>query len=70
MKWRKQLIAAGIVALATAAGLILTACSKEDDTSAAGKVTIEYFNQKREMADTLKEIIKDFEAEILTSTLK
>lgn len=29
----------------------------------AGKVTIEYFNQKREMADTLKEIIKDFEAE-------
>lgn len=70
MKWRKQLIAAGIVALATTAGLILTACSKEDDTSADGKVTIEYFNQKTEMVDTLKEIIKDFEAEILTFTLK
>lgn len=63
MKWRKQWIAAGIVALATTAGLILTACSKEDDTSADGKVTIEYFNQKTEMVDTLKEIIKDFEAE-------
>ena len=63
MKWRKQWIAAGIVALATTAGLILTACSKEDDTSADGKVTIEYFNQKTEMVDTLKEIIKDFEKE-------
>ena len=60
MKWRKQLIAAGIVALATTAGLILTACSKEDDTSADGKVTIEYFNQKKEMDAPLKEIIKDF----------
>lgn len=63
MKWCKRLITAGIAALAVTASLTLTACSKEDDTSADGKVTIEYFNQKTEMVDTLKEIIKDFEAE-------
>lgn len=63
MKWRKRLITASVAALAAAAGLILTACSKQDNTSASGKVTIEYFNQKTEMVDTLKEMIKDFEKE-------
>ena len=49
--------------LTAAAALTLTACSKNSDSSNDGKVTIEYFNQKTEMVDTLKEIIKDFEKE-------
>ena len=63
MKWCKRLITAGIAVLAVTAGLTLTACSKEDGTSADGKVTIEYFNQKKEMSKTIQEIIKDFEKE-------
>ena len=41
--------------------MTLTACSKT--VIPFTKVTIEYFNQKTEMVDTLKEIIKDFEKE-------
>ncbi|KFN85875.1 extracellular solute-binding protein [Streptococcus ruminicola] len=63
MKWPKRLIAVGAAALLATAGVMLSACSKQDKTSANGKVTIEYFNQKTEMVDTLKEIIKDFEKE-------
>lgn len=61
MKWFKQmrfLIGLGMVVLAA---VFLTACHK--NSSANGKVTIEYFNQKKEMCKTLKEIAKDFEKE-------
>lgn len=63
MKWPKRLIVTGVAMLTAAAALTLTACSKNSDSSNDGKVTIEYFNQKTEMVDTLKEIIKDFEKE-------
>ena len=63
MKWPKRLIVTGVAMLTAAAALTLTACSKNSDSSNDGKVTIEYFNQKTDMVDTLKEIIKDFEKE-------
>lgn len=63
MKWPKRLIVTGVAMLTAAAALTLTACSKNSDSSNDGKVTIEYFNQKTEMVDTLKEIIKDFKKE-------
>lgn len=44
----------------------LSACGDKQNSSSGKKVTIEYFNQKKEMAGTLKEIIKDFEKRILT----
>lgn len=59
MKWYKKLALAG---LATLAVVGLAACQKKDQ-SANSKVTIEYFNQKTEMTDTLKEMVKDFEKE-------
>lgn len=59
MKWYKKLALAG---LATLAVVGLAACQKKDQ-SADGKVTIEYFNQKTEMTDTLQEMVKDFEKE-------
>lgn len=59
MKWYKKLTLAG---LATLAVVGLAACQKKDQ-SADGKVTIEYFNQKTEMTDTLQEMVKDFEKE-------
>ena len=40
----------------------LSACSSQE-TSADGTVTIEFFNQKTEMADTLQRIVDDFEKE-------
>jgi raffinose/stachyose/melibiose transport system substrate-binding protein len=55
MKWYKKL---ALVGLATIAVVGLAACQKKDQ-SADGKVTIEYFNQKTEMADTLQEMVKD-----------
>lgn len=57
-RWLKRL---GLASLATAAVLSLTACGKKESKQADGKVTIEFFNQKKEMSGTLKEIIKDFE---------
>ena len=41
----------------------LTSCSNKEEKSADGRVVIEFFNQKREMVDTLEEIVKDFEKE-------
>lgn len=53
--------------LATIAGLCLTglslgACNSNDEAT-DGQVTIEYFNQKPEMSDTVEEMVNDFEAE-------
>lgn len=59
MKWYHKL------GLVTVVGLALTdlaACSSKQE-SADGKVTIEYFNQKTEMADTLQKMVDDFEKE-------
>lgn len=52
--------------LVIASGLLLliglSGCGNSENTD-DGKVTIEYFNQKKEMSDTLNEIAADFEAE-------
>lgn len=59
MKWYKKMSLAAITGLSL---LGLSACSSQGK-STDGKVTIEYFNQKGEMVDTLREIAKDFEKE-------
>lgn len=59
MKWYKKMSLAAITGLSL---LGLSACSSQGE-STDGKVTIEYFNQKGEMVDTLREISKDFEKE-------
>ena len=59
MKWYKKMSLAAITGLSF---LGLSACSSQGE-STDGKVTIEYFNQKGEMVDTLREIAKDFEKE-------
>lgn len=59
MKWFKKASLAAVTGLSL---LGLAACSSQQE-SADGKVTIEYFNQKGEMIDTLREIAKDFEKE-------
>lgn len=59
MRWYKK------ISLIATIGLFLfglSACSSQEE-STDGKVTIEYFNQKGEMVDTLREIAKDFEKE-------
>ena len=57
MKWIKKI---GLSALILAAGVSLAACGQKTN---GDKVTIEYFNQKGEMVDTLRQIAKDFEEE-------
>ena len=59
MKWYKKMSLAAITGLSL---LGLSACSSQGE-STDGKVTIEYFNQKGEMVDTLRETAKDFEKE-------
>lgn len=59
MKWYKKMSLAAITGLSL---LGLSACSSQGE-STDGKVTIEYFNQKGEMVDTLREIAQDFEKE-------
>ena len=59
MKWYKKMSLAAITGLSL---LGLSACSSQGE-STDGKVTIEYFNQKGEMVDNLREIAKDFEKE-------
>ena len=59
MKWYKK---AGFLLVAGASLLGLVACG-QNNQSADGKVTIEFFNQKTEMADTLQRIVDDFEKE-------
>lgn len=59
MKWYKKMSLAAITGLSL---LGLSACSSQGE-STDGMVTIEYFNQKGEMVDTLREIAKDFEKE-------
>jgi len=61
MKWYKKIGLLGIVGLTS---VLLAACNKSKASqSKDDKVTIEYFNQKKEMDATLKKIIKDFERE-------
>ena len=57
-KWLKRLAVTGLIATMA---LSLTACGQNSNQKSSKKVTIEYFNQKKEMSGTLKEIIKDFE---------
>ena len=57
-KWLKRLAVTGLIATMA---LSLTACGQKESSKSGKKVTIEYFNQKKEMSGTLKEIIKDFE---------
>ncbi|MFS9055682.1 extracellular solute-binding protein [Streptococcus oralis] len=59
MKWYKK---AGFLLVAGASLLGLVACG-QNNQSTDGKVTIEFFNQKTEMADTLQRIVDDFEKE-------
>ena len=59
MKWYKKI---GLLATTSLALFGLGACSN-DGKSADGTVTIEYFNQKKEMTKTLEEIARDFEKE-------
>ena len=66
MKWYKKMSLAAITGLSL---LGLSACSSQGE-STDGKVTIEYFNQKGEMVDTLREIAKDFEKENPTVHVK
>lgn len=57
--WLKK---AALIGAAIVTAVSLSACGKQDSNSGK-KVTIEYFNQKKEMSSTLKSIIKDFEKE-------
>ncbi|WP_261805704.1 extracellular solute-binding protein [Lapidilactobacillus luobeiensis] len=59
MKWVKK-IGLGLV---LSASLALVGCGQQNQTSQNGVETIEYFNQKKEMSKTLKEIAADFEKE-------
>ena len=57
-KWLKRI---ALISLVATMALSLTACGQNKSSNSGKKVTIEYFNQKKEMSATLKEIIKDFE---------
>ena len=59
MRWYKKM---SLIVTTGLCLLGLSACSSQEE-STDGKVTIEYFNQKGEMVDTLREIAKDFEKE-------
>lgn len=56
MKWTVLALSAGVLVV------YLSACGKKEESS-DGKTTIEFFSQKKEMKDTLEEIIGDFEKE-------
>ena len=55
MRWYKKM---SLIATTGLCLLGLSACSSQEK-SADGKVTIEFFNQKTEMADTLQRIVDD-----------
>lgn len=58
--FKRLLATIGILCLS----VVLVSCgNKEQESKVGGKVTIEYFNQKKEMSPTLKKIISDFEKE-------
>ena len=59
MRWYKKM---SLIATTGLCLLGLSACSSQEE-STDGKVTIEFFNQKTEMADTLQRIVDDFEKE-------
>ncbi|WP_057490991.1 extracellular solute-binding protein [Streptococcus orisasini] len=58
MKWYKKVT---LLAVLVVTSLALAAC--QSSSSKGSKVTLEYFNQKKEMSGVLKEIAKDFEKE-------
>ncbi|KXT79791.1 Multiple sugar ABC transporter, substrate-binding protein [Streptococcus sp. DD11] len=60
MKWYKKI---GFFSALAVTALGLLGCAGQEKSSGDGKVTIEYFNQKTEMADTIQAIIDDFEKE-------
>lgn len=64
--WLKKV---ALIGAAIVTAVSLSACGKQSNSSGK-KVTIEYFNQKKEMSSTLKSIIKDFEKRIPTFMLK
>lgn len=59
MKWYNKL---AMISFSTLAIFALTACGQEQ-TASDGKIKVEFFNQKKEMTDTLEEIAQDFEKE-------
>ena len=66
MKWYKK---AGFLLVAGVSLLGLAACG-QNNQSTDGKVTIEFFNQKTEMADTLQKIVDHFEKDHPTIDVK
>ena len=66
MRWYKKM---SLIATTGLCLLGLSACSSQEE-STDGKVTIEFFNQKTEMADTLQRIVDDFEKEHPTIDVK
>lgn len=66
MKWYKK---AGFILVAGVSLLGIAACG-QNSQSTDGKVTIEFFNQKTEMADTLQKIVDHFEKDHPTIDVK
>ena len=66
MKWYKKAV---FLLVAGASLLGLAACG-QNNQSTDGKVTIEFFNQKTEMADTLQKIVDHFEKDHPTIDVK
>lgn len=52
MKWSKKII---LACIALGATISLTACGKNQE-DASGKVEIEFFNQKKEMTQTIQNL--------------
>ena len=67
MKGKSKLLKAGILCLAS---LSLVGCGKDDGLAADGKVEIEYFNQKKEMTDIIKELRRILKRKIQISKSK
>lgn len=62
-KWLKRI---ALISLVATMALSLTACGQNKSSNSGKKVTIEYFNQKKEMSATLKRKILIFMLKKLT----
>lgn len=62
-KWLKRM---ALISLVATMALSLTACGQNKSSNSGKKVTIEYFNQKKEMSATLKRKILIFMSKKLT----